>query len=99
MQQARQILSDVEYCENAYACAQDADAIVIVTEWEQFRALDIARLKGVMRSPIMVDLRNVYRAEEVVKSGFIYFCIGKGDPATGVDRHDDAARSEPVLAT
>ncbi len=89
MKQARQILSDVEYCENAYACAQDANAIVIVTEWEQFRALDISKLRGLMRSAIMVDLRNVYRAEEITKSGFAYFCIGKGDAAAaalpGVD--------------
>ncbi len=92
MQQAGRILNDVEYCENAYACAQDADAIVIVTEWEQFRALDIGKLKQLMRSAIMIDLRNVYRAEEIVKSGFAYYCIGKGDPNQG----QEASRSEPL---
>jgi UDPglucose 6-dehydrogenase len=71
MQQARGILTDVEYCENAYACAQGADAVVIVTEWEQFRALDMTKLRTLMKSAIMVDLRNVYRAEEMVKNGFI----------------------------
>jgi UDPglucose 6-dehydrogenase len=92
MKQAGRILSDVEYCENAYVCAQDADAIVIVTEWEQFRALDVAKLKEVMRSAIMIDLRNVYRAEEIVKSGFVYSCIGKGDP----NQSQEAIRSEPL---
>jgi UDPglucose 6-dehydrogenase len=94
MKQAGRILADVEFCENAYACAQDADAIVIVTEWEQFRALDINRLKEVMRSAIMIDLRNVYRAEEITKSGFAYFCIGKGDPAAP---DFDATQKEPTL--
>ena len=80
MQHAREILSDVEYCENAYLCAKDADALVIVTEWEQFRALDIAKFRQLMRSAIMVDLRNVYRAEEIRQCGFAYYGIGKGKP-------------------
>jgi UDPglucose 6-dehydrogenase len=92
MKQASRILVDVEYCENAYLCAQDAEAIVIVTEWEQFRALDMNKLKALMRRPIMIDLRNVYRADEIVTSGFTYYCIGKGDPSPS----QAAIRSEPL---
>ena len=92
MQHAREILSDVEYCENAYLCAKDADALVIVTEWEQFRALDIAKFRQLMRSAIMVDLRNIYRAEEIRQYGFAYYGIGKGEPK----QSQRALRTEPV---
>ena len=54
------------YCDDAYACAEGADALVIVTEWEQFRALDLDRLKQVMAAkPAIVDLRNIYRPDEM----------------------------------
>ena len=62
MDQARPLLGDVTYYKDAYDCAAGASALVIVTEWEQFRALDFARLKRVMDRPVLVDLRNVYRA-------------------------------------
>ena len=77
MQQARQILPDVTYCDNPYACAKGADALVIVTEWEEFRALDFEQLKSVMAQPVMVDLRNIYRPEEIAKLGFRYLSIGR----------------------
>jgi UDPglucose 6-dehydrogenase len=75
MAQARQVLTGVEFCEGPYACAQGADALVIVTEWEQFRALDFDRLKAAMKQPVVVDLRNVYRIEEM--DGFSYHSIGR----------------------
>jgi UDPglucose 6-dehydrogenase len=77
MEQARRELPDIQYCEDAYACAQDADALVIVTEWVQFRALDLDRLKREMRQPVMVDLRNVYRREDLETHGFSYVSIGR----------------------
>ena len=77
MEQARAALSNVTYCDSPYSCAEGADVIVIVTEWEQFRALDLARLKQVMTHPALVDLRNVYPPEEVEKFGFIYRGVGK----------------------
>jgi len=77
MQQARQILPDVTYCDNPYACAKGADALVIVTEWEEFRALDFEQLKSVMAQPVMVDLRNIYRPEEIAMLGFKYLSIGR----------------------
>ena len=82
MGQARQHLPDIAYAASAYACAEKADALVIVTEWEQFRALDLARLKNAMRGNVMVDLRNVYRPEEMLRHGFAYSSIGReGGPA------------------
>ena len=83
MEQAKAVLNDVTYCDSAYSCADAADAIVIVTEWEQFRALDLGRLRDLMACPVVVDLRNVYRAEEMHRHGFIYNCVGKR-PATPI---------------
>jgi UDPglucose 6-dehydrogenase len=71
------LLPAVEYCNSAYAAAAGADAIVIATEWEQFRALDLARLKGVMARPVIVDLRNIYRSEEMDRAKFRYVAIGR----------------------
>ena len=79
IEQARLVLEDVDYADSAYACAEGADALVIVTEWEQFRALDLSRLKGLMRQPIVVDLRNIYRPEEMARHGFTH--VGVGVPA------------------
>jgi UDPglucose 6-dehydrogenase len=76
MEQARQVLAGIEFCDGPYACAKDADALVIVTEWEQFRALDFERLKAVMKQAVLVDLRNVYHPEEL--QGFAYHGIGRG---------------------
>ncbi|WHQ71966.1 UDP-glucose dehydrogenase family protein [Methylorubrum extorquens] len=76
MEQARPLLQGVAYAEDAYACAEGADALVIVTEWNAFRALDLARLKGLMRAPILVDLRNIYAPAETERHGFAYSGIG-----------------------
>jgi UDPglucose 6-dehydrogenase len=78
MEQARRELPDITYCEDAYACAEGADALVIVTEWVQFRALDLDRLKRAMKQAIVVDLRNVYRPEEMIAHGFTYESVGRG---------------------
>ena len=80
MEQARAVLSDVAYCDSPYSCAQDADALVVVTEWEQFRALDLPRLKRAMARPAFVDLRNVYRPSELAKHGFQYHSVGRPSP-------------------
>jgi UDPglucose 6-dehydrogenase len=77
MQQARSELPDIHYSDDAYACAKDADALVIVTEWEQFRALDLKRLKAELKQPVVVDLRNVYRPDEMIAHGFSYDSVGR----------------------
>jgi UDPglucose 6-dehydrogenase len=77
MEQAKSVIANVTFCGDAYSCAEGASVLVIVTEWEQFRALDFDRLKTVMAQPIVVDLRNVYRAEEIVRQGFVYESVGR----------------------
>jgi UDPglucose 6-dehydrogenase len=78
MDNAREILpATVEYCEDAYDAATGADCLVILTEWNQFRSLDLERLKGVLRRPLVVDLRNVYEPDKMRDAGFDYVCIGR----------------------
>jgi UDPglucose 6-dehydrogenase len=77
MEQAKAFVGNVAFCKDAYDCAEGASALVIVTEWEQFRALDFARLKKVMERPVLVDLRNVYRHEEAARHGFAYESVGR----------------------
>ncbi|ASW07415.1 UDP-glucose/GDP-mannose dehydrogenase family protein [Rhizobium sp. 11515TR] len=77
MDNARLVIDNIAYAEDAYSAARDADALVIVTEWNQFRALDFARLKSVMKAPVLVDLRNIYRHDEVTKHGFAYTSVGR----------------------
>lgn len=76
-EEAKKVLNDVVYFDDPYAAAKDADALVIVTEWDVFRALDLPRLKGEMNSPVMVDLRNIYNRERVEDLGFAYSAIGR----------------------
>jgi UDPglucose 6-dehydrogenase len=77
MEQAKQVLADVTCCQGPYDCVEEADAAVIVTEWEQFRALDLERVRDLMACPVIVDLRNIYRPEDMKKQGFAYTCIGR----------------------
>ncbi len=77
MEQARAVLHKVDYCPDAYSCADGADALVIVTEWDAFRALDLERIKGLLREPLIVDLRNIYRPEEMRRRGFRYVSVGR----------------------
>jgi UDPglucose 6-dehydrogenase len=76
--QAEQVLPDIEYAANAYSAAANADALVIVTEWDEFRALDLDELAKSMRGKVLVDLRNVYDREEAEESGLIHFGVGRG---------------------
>jgi UDPglucose 6-dehydrogenase len=77
MNSARPLLPGVMFGEGPYEVAQDADALVIVTEWNAFRSLDFDQLRLIMRTPLMVDLRNIYRRREVEAQGFAYECIGR----------------------
>jgi UDPglucose 6-dehydrogenase len=77
MEQAKPVLTDVTYYEGPYDCVEEADAAVIVTEWEQFRALDLERLRNLMACPVIVDLRNIYSPQDMKKHGFAYASIGR----------------------
>jgi UDPglucose 6-dehydrogenase len=77
MHEAGKLLGDLTFCEGPYEALAGAHAAVIVTEWDQFRALDLDRIKLTMAQPVMVDLRNVYRADEMRARGFAYSSIGR----------------------
>jgi UDPglucose 6-dehydrogenase len=77
MQQAKSLLEYVSFATNPYACAQGADALVIMTEWDQYRTLNFARLKRVMATPVLIDLRNVYAPADVTRHGFVYEGVGR----------------------
>jgi UDPglucose 6-dehydrogenase len=75
--EARQLLSDVEFKPGPYEAVEDADALVIITEWDQFRALDLDRVKLLMRAPLVIDLRNIYPPDEMRSRGFDYRSVGR----------------------
>jgi UDPglucose 6-dehydrogenase len=76
--QAEQVLSGIEFADDAYSAADAADALVIVTEWDEFRALDLERIAGSLRGKILVDLRNVYDRSEAEEAGLTYYGVGRG---------------------
>jgi UDPglucose 6-dehydrogenase len=90
---ARELLSDVAYFGDPYSCAEGADATVIVTEWEAFRALDLARLRVLMKTPVLVDLRNIYPVDEVARHGFVHVGVGRAAAAQERDTDDGAAEA------
>jgi UDPglucose 6-dehydrogenase len=77
MEQARKELPEIEYCDDPYLCAKGADALVLVTEWVQYRAMDLERLRREMAQPVVVDLRNIYRPDEMAALGFVYESVGR----------------------
>ncbi|RYB03618.1 UDP-glucose dehydrogenase family protein [Lichenibacterium ramalinae] len=77
MEVARRMLDDVIFASDAYDCADGADALVIVTEWDAFRALDMSRLKSLLKAAVLVDLRNIYPREEAARHGFVHVGIGR----------------------
>ena len=88
MTEAKKLLTGVHYSANAYEAMDGADALVIVTEWNEFRALDLRRVKALLRSPTVIDLRNIYRPADMAQAGFYYFSIGRRsvEPTEGKDR-------------
>ena len=81
-EQAEKVLTGITFSPDAYAAANDADALVIVTEWDEFRALDLDKLGRAMRGKVLVDLRNVYSRDEAEEAGLAYVGVGRGKPET-----------------
>src|SRR3954470_15386916 len=77
MDNARELIEGIEYAEDLYACAKSADALVIVTEWDAFRALDLERIKEALKALVLVDLRNIYDPSEISRHGFTYAGVGR----------------------
>jgi UDPglucose 6-dehydrogenase len=72
-------LLDVELCKSAYEALEGADCVAILTEWNEFRALDLARVKSLLKRPLMVDLRNIYRPAMMAAAGFTYVSVGRAN--------------------
>lgn len=79
MEEAKALLRDVTYMEGPYSCLEGADALVIITEWDEFRALDLRRVKAALTKPDVIDLRNIYRPETMQNAGFNYTSVGRPD--------------------
>ena len=77
MELAKPLMPLVEMCASPYEAMRDADAVAIVTEWDAFRALDFQRLKQLAKAPVLVDLRNIYRSEDVRAAGITYSSVGR----------------------
>ncbi|MBC8242273.1 MAG: UDP-glucose dehydrogenase, partial [Alphaproteobacteria bacterium] len=81
LDEARKLLTEVAFCDAAYDALADADALAIITEWNAYRALDIPRVKDLLKAPVLVDMRNIYDPETMREMGFNYVSIGR--PAVG----------------
>jgi len=77
MGEAAHLLTDVTYMTDSYECLKGADALVIITEWDEFRALDMERVKNDLKAPNIIDLRNIYRSAEMQERGFHYTSVGR----------------------
>jgi UDPglucose 6-dehydrogenase len=77
MDNAKKIMPDLIYCQDTYEVAEDSDALIFVTEWNQFRSLDLDKIKALMKTPIVVDLRNIYQPEKMREKGFQYTSVGR----------------------
>ncbi len=78
MEVAKGILPEITYCQDAYEVAKDSDALIVVTEWNEFKHLDMARIKSLMRQPVLIDGRNIYDPQKAGELGFIYRGVGRG---------------------
>jgi len=77
MEEAKKFLKDVLYCNDTYEVAEGSDALIFITEWNQFRSLDLDRVRKLLRQPIIIDLRNIYEPQKMREKGFQYTCVGR----------------------
>jgi UDPglucose 6-dehydrogenase len=82
MAEAKKLMPDLDYCGDPYEAMEGSDALILVTEWNEFRALDLERVKRLMRRPLVIDLRNIYKPEEMIAAGLAYHSIGRPGRAT-----------------
>jgi UDPglucose 6-dehydrogenase len=85
MDEAKKLLPNLDYCGDAYQAIEGADALVLLTEWNEFRALDLVRVRSLLRAPVVIDLRNIYQPEEMTEAGFVYHSIGRAAVAPAAE--------------
>lgn len=83
IENAKLALPDIEYCDETYKTAEGCDALIFMTEWNQFRSLDLTKLLSLLKSPVIFDLRNIYEPRKMKKLGFDYHCVGRLNGAVG----------------
>jgi len=99
LEQADVHMDSVIFCQNAYEVAEGADALVIVTEWNEFKSLDMRQIKHAMHHPVLIDGRNIYEASEMKRLGFTYRGIGRGTgPDPSVLPSEDSTSTQPLLS-
>ena len=86
MEEARELIDGVIWCETSYDAVEGSDVVAIVTEWNEFRALDLERVKSLMKRPCMVDYRNIYNPDEMAAAGFDYSCVGRPEASPSAAR-------------
>ena len=77
MAEAKKLMPELDFCADAYQAMDGADALILITEWNEFRGLDLGRVKQLLRQPVVIDLRNIYRPEEMLAAGLDYHSIGR----------------------
>ncbi len=77
MAEAKKLMPELDYCDDAYQAMDGADALILITEWNAFRGLDLQRVKELLRQPLVIDLRNIYQPEEMLAAGLVYHSIGR----------------------
>jgi UDPglucose 6-dehydrogenase len=77
MAEAKKLMPELDYCDDAYQAIDGADALILITEWNEFRGLDLGRVKQLLRQPLVIDLRNIYKPEEMLAAGLVYHSIGR----------------------
>ena len=91
VEQARLLLKDVDFIDDPYEAVKGADAVAIVTEWDVYRKMDLARIRSLLAKPVLLDLRNIYTRADAEKVGLTYHAIGKGTPSA-------AKQATPIAA-
>jgi len=87
MEEAKMLMPDLGYCGDAYATMEGADALILITEWNEFRALDLDRVRSLLRLPVVIDLRNIYKPDEMIAAGLTYHSIGRPNREPIAEQH------------
>jgi UDPglucose 6-dehydrogenase len=98
MAEARTLMPDLDYCSDAYQTMEGADALILITEWNEFRALDLDRVKALLREPVVIDLRNIYQPDEMIAAGFSYHSIGRPTSQWGSEKMAETPAGLRVIA-
>ena len=95
--EAKKLMPELEYCTDPYEAMDGADALILVTEWNAFRALDLTRVKRLLRRPLVIDLRNIYKPEEMAAMGLAYHSIGRASSPPGAEAAAPGVAAAPTL--